>query len=330
MEQIDLRFYNEKRIVVTGGTGSIGSEIVKLLDGMWEDIIIHVISRDEAKQQQLRAQVSENVTFEIGDIRRQKTIELALANADVVIHTAAMKHVDLCDKNAWQAVLTNLVGFQHIKEAAILHGVQKVVILSSDKAANPVGVMGATKFIQEHMAIGSEEQNDGAEFVVARLGNVIGSSGSVAWKFKKQVEAGEVLTLTNPSMIRYFITPKQAAEFVLWVGANGEDQTTYVRQMPCCSMETFTRAFSDRFMVVGARPGEKIREDLLSEFDKRHCHIEYIKSLSAHVATVSLGTSRLDDDTDEDYDEYINVHLSGTWLTVDQVRDMLKESGVLL
>src|SRR3954464_15385598 len=201
-----------KTILLTGGTGSFGNAFIRRVTSEFPDAVIRVYSRDELKQSELRARFGDDqLRFLIGDVRDRGRMTRAAQGADIVVHAAAMKQVPACEYNPFEAVRTNVMGAQHVVDAAIDAGVEKVVNLSTDKAVNPVNLYGATKLCAEKIVVqGNAYAADSiARFSSVRYGNVVGSRGSVVPLFLRQAEAGE-LTITDERMTRFWITLPQA------------------------------------------------------------------------------------------------------------------------
>ncbi len=269
-----MEFYGGRRVLVTGGTGSIGARLVERL--LENGAQVWVLSRDENLQHLLWHRMLEKfnaigempkMRLRIGDVRNRQTVGEAARGIEIVFHTAAMKHVNFCENNPWEAVQTNILGAQNVREACLDVGVGVVVVVSTDKAADPAGVMGETKHLQERLFLASEMLATRA--VVTRFGNVLGSAGSIVWKFKEQIAKGGYLTVTDPEMLRFVMTPQQATELVLWAGARAPHKTIVTRQMVSASLETLIKALADgrdyQFIASGPRPGEKREEVLFSE-----------------------------------------------------------------
>ena len=203
----------DKRVLITGGTGSLGQHLVKrLLDiGTCKDIV--VFSRDEAKQHDMRQKFS-GIKYIIGDVRNPESITNAVHKADIVFHTAALKQVGACETNPWEAVLTNVWGVHNIIEAAKSGKTQTVIGVSSDKGCQPINIYGATKFLQERMLV-QENNETHCRFISVLYGNVMGSRGSVIPLFEQQITAGGPVTITSPHMTRFLISLNLAVDTLL-------------------------------------------------------------------------------------------------------------------
>ena len=282
-----------KRVLVTGGTGSMGKTLVhRLLGGeigLPKKIV--VLSRDEAKQHSMRmAYLHKHITtdevifrnfmsvleFRIGDVRDPASVAGALKDADVVINAAALKQVPTCEYFPEQAVLTNCVGARNLVQAIEQHGfpVQTVVGVSTDKACKPVNVMGMTKAIQERIFIAGNVLNPGTRFICVRYGNVLASRGSVIPLFHDQIRNGGPLTITDPRMTRFLLSLDDAVDTVFEALRNAKAGEIYVPRAPSATVANIAKALiGERRIetrVTGIRPGEKLHEILVSEEEANH------------------------------------------------------------
>jgi len=264
---------NGKSVLITGGTGSFGKKFIhKALTLDVRKII--VFSRDELKQYEMKQEFKdERLRFFIGDVRDKDRLYRAFDGVDIVIHAAAMKHVDACEYNPFEAVKTNIHGAQNIIEAAIDCGVEKVVALSTDKACSPVNLYGATKlasdklFVAANAYVGDKKTN----FSVVRYGNVVGSRGSVVPFFKKMKETG-TLPVTDERMTRFWITLEQGVQFVLDNLERMHGGEIFVPKIPSMKVVDLAKAIGPdcEIEIVGIRPGEKLHEAMIMEDDARH------------------------------------------------------------
>jgi FlaA1/EpsC-like NDP-sugar epimerase len=209
--------FEDKKILVTGGTGSIGSVIVrKLLE--YEPKVVRILSRDEFKQYQLMNEFSNDprLRFLIGDIREKDRLDMAMEEIDIVFHAAAMKHVLFCENDPFEAVKTNVLGTQNVINSALANKVEKVIGISTDKAADPISVMGCTKLLAEKMMLASYRYKGTKQtkFCFVRFGNVLSTRGSILPLFYKQIQRGGPVTITDNRMYRFFISINQAVELV--------------------------------------------------------------------------------------------------------------------
>jgi UDP-glucose 4-epimerase len=281
-----------QRVLVTGGTGSLGQALVhRLLRGeMGTPSRVMVFSRDEAKQHEMRLawhalstatdeviyrRAKDQLQFIIGDIRDYRTVAAALMEADVVFHAAALKQVPTCEYFPYEAVLTNIVGAQNIVRAVREQRprTRLVVGVSTDKACKPINVMGMTKAIQERVLIEGNLNNDRTRFVCVRYGNVIASRGSVVPLFQEQIRRGGPVTVTLPEMTRFLLTLDQAVDTVLAAVRAGLVGETIVPKAPAARVVDVAQALINGreipIVYTGIRPGEKIHEVMVSE---EECH----------------------------------------------------------
>ncbi len=268
-----------QNILITGGTGSLGSALARHLlsneSGKPDNVII--LSRDEAKQHWMREGFTDEprLVFRIGDVRRYDDVAAAVRTANVVINAAALKQVPSCEYNPTQAILTNCIGPANIVQAVNQHGsqVHTVIGISTDKACEPVNAMGATKFLQERIFTAANLDTIGRRFLCVRYGNVMGSRGSVIPLFQKQVAGGGPVTVTNPEMTRFLMTLGHAVDTIVEALRNGTAGEVIVPIAPSASMfdiaAALTRGTKAEIAITATRPGEKIHETLISEAEVR-------------------------------------------------------------
>jgi len=262
-----------KTILVTGGTGSFGKKFIgKALTLGVKKII--VFSRDELKQYEMKQDFQdERIRFFIGDVRDKDRLYRAFDGVDIVIHAAAMKHVDACEYNPFEAVKTNIHGAQNIIEAAIDRGVEKVIALSTDKACSPVNLYGATKLASDKLFVAANAYvgEKKTKFAVVRYGNVVGSRGSVVPFFKKIKDTGK-LPITDERMTRFWITLDQGVQFVIDNLERMYGGEIFVPKIPSMKVTDLAKAIAPEceMEVIGIRPGEKLHEAMIMEDDARH------------------------------------------------------------
>ncbi|GAA1788523.1 SDR family NAD(P)-dependent oxidoreductase [Nostocoides veronense] len=263
----------DKRILITGGTGSFGRTMVKHL--LEADVTqIHILSRDEAKQDEMRQSLGDpRVKFFIGDVRDRRSVDASMADTDFVFHAAALKQVPSCEFFPDQAVKTNVVGSQNVIESAHAHGVQAVVCLSTDKAVYPVNAMGMSKALMEKtaQAFARNNPNSPTTVSVTRYGNVMYSRGSVIPLFVRQIQEGKPLTVTEPRMTRFLMSLEESVDLVKHAFFHAEPGDLFVKKAPACTVDTLARAVASLMGVdepdirkIGMRHGEKMYETLLS------------------------------------------------------------------
>lgn len=271
--------FTNKVILVTGGTGSIGSEIVRKLL-VYNPKAVRIYSRDESKQFELQQQLKHytNVRYLIGDIRDKERLNYAMDGVDYIFHAAALKHVPACEYNPMEAVKTNVMGVQNLIEAALEHNVQKVVAISTDKVVNPTNTMGATKLLSEKLitAAGLYKGSRRTIFSCVRFGNVMGSRGSVIPLFRDQISKELPITITHRDMTRFMMSIPQAAQLVLDAASYSQGGEVFVLKMPIlkitdlaqCLIESYEQAsgrkYSREVVETGIRPGEKLYEELMT------------------------------------------------------------------
>jgi UDP-N-acetylglucosamine 4,6-dehydratase/5-epimerase len=265
----------DKNILITGGTGSFGAACIRTLLEHHQPRVIRIYSRDELKQSELQARYAgeSRLRYFIGDIRDRDRLIRATRGVDLIIHGAALKQVPAAEYNPFEAVQTNVIGAENIVAAAIENEVSRTMLLSTDKAVNPVNLYGATKLCAEKIITqGNAYAADSvARFATVRYGNVVGSRGSVVPIFLRQAEAGE-LTITDERMTRFWITLPQAVDFVLSRVPVTEGGEVFVPKIPSMRVVDIAEAIAPgaRRRVTGIRPGEKLHEVLLTEDEARH------------------------------------------------------------
>lgn len=266
-----------KTILVTGGTGSFGKKFIsRMLKTDVKKII--VFSRDEFKQYEMAQEfIDPRMRFFIGDVRDKDRLYRAFDGVDYVIHAAALKHVGACEYNPFEAVKTNINGAQNIVEAAIDRGVKRVIALSTDKAASPVNLYGATKLVSDKLFVAANAYvgEKDTKFSVVRYGNVVGSRGSVIPFFQKLKETG-VIPVTDERMTRFWITLDQGVQFVLDALDRMQGGEIFVPKIPSMKVTDLAKAIAPECEIeyVGIRPGEKLHETMITEDDARHS-LEY-------------------------------------------------------
>ena len=260
-------------VTITGGTGSFGKTMVRhlLAEGVES---IHVLSRDEAKQDEMRQSLGDpRVKYFIGDVRDRHSVDASMADTDFVFHAAALKQVPSCEFFPDQAVKTNVVGSQNVIESAHAHGVRSVVCLSTDKAVYPVNAMGMSKALMEKtaQAFARNNPNSPTTVSVTRYGNVMYSRGSVIPLFVRQIQEGKPLTVTEPRMTRFLMSLEESVDLVKHAFFHAEPGDLFVKKAPACTVDTLARAVASLMGVdepdirkIGMRHGEKMYETLLS------------------------------------------------------------------
>lgn len=264
---------SNKRILVTGGTGSFGRMFIKrILDFNPKEII--VFSRDEDKQGAMRMEFKDKrLRFVLGDIRDYRSIREAIRGVDYVIHAAALKWITEVEYNVWEGIKTNVIGAQNLIEAARDENIAKVVALSTDKAVEPINAYGMAKALQERLMTTANLYENGSRtvFISTRYGNVLGSRGSVVPLFNSLLAREKPLTITDPQMTRFMMTLEESVELVLTALHEGVGGEVFVRKMPGHTIADLADVMLEKYKspkkmikYIGIRPGEKIHESLLS------------------------------------------------------------------
>jgi UDP-N-acetylglucosamine 4,6-dehydratase/5-epimerase len=241
------------KVLITGATGTLGQELIKRFYDTWE---IVAYSRDELKQAKLEAKYPK-IKFMIGDVRDYSTLYKAMDGVDVVIHAAAMKRVEVCERDPFEAVKTNVFGTENVARAAWNKGIKQAITIGSDKGVEPVNAYGMTKALQEKIFISYG-------YNCARYGNVFGSRGSVIPLFKEQAAKGMPLRVTDPSMTRFILTIDEAVELILKALSGPMQGDVYVKKSPAARLGDIAAAFSDNVQVIGKMTGEKLHEYLIA------------------------------------------------------------------
>ena len=263
--------FDNKVLLITGGTGSFGNAVLRrFLDADLREI--RILSRDEKKQDDMRKKYnSPKLKFYIGDVRDPQSVLNAVRGVDYIYHAAALKQVPSCEFHPMEAVKTNVIGTENVLEAAILCGVKRVVVLSTDKAVYPINAMGISKAMMEKVAVAKSRSSSQTVINVTRYGNVMASRGSVIPLFIEQIRAGKPITITDPHMTRFMMTLDDAVDLVLYAFEHGQPGEIFVQKAPAATIEVLAKALTTlvgkpehEVRVIGTRHGEKLYEALLS------------------------------------------------------------------
>ena len=272
---IDL---NARSVLITGGTGSFGRQLVKTIISKFKPKRLIVYSRDELKQYEMANDPllvgKPSLRFFIGDIRDRDRLEMAMRDIDFVVHAAALKQVPTAEYNPFECIHTNVLGAENVVHAALRCGVERVIALSTDKAASPINLYGASKLASDKILVAANNLSGTlpTRFSVVRYGNVFGSRGSVIPYFRKLVEQGvTALPITDPKMTRFWITLQQGVDFVLSSIAQMNGGEIFVPKIPSMKITALASALAPdlKHEVVGIRPGEKLHESMITEDDAR-------------------------------------------------------------
>jgi UDP-N-acetylglucosamine 4,6-dehydratase len=278
-----MNILKNKKILITGGTGSIGKALVqKALSSGSKSI--KVFSNDENGLYEMELEYdNKNIEFVIGDIRNENTINSLVKGIDIIFHAAALKHVDRCEVHPYETVSVNIIGTHNIIQASLKENVKKVVSISTDKAVNPIGVMGGTKLLAEKLISSEAHKDNKTVFCSVRFGNVLHTRGSILPKIEKQIKKGGPITLTDTRMKRFFMTKEDAVNLILSATEIAKGGETFVLKMPVIRLvdlfEMMKQLLATRYgfnpskiktKILGARPGEKLLEDLMNDFEMEH------------------------------------------------------------
>lgn len=264
--------FTGKTLMITGGTGSFGNQMLKHFIANTDIKEVRIYSRDEEKQDAMRSRIKdERIKYFIGDVRNASSINDAMRGVDFVFHAAALKQVPSCEFFPMEAVKTNIIGANNVIEAAISNNVKNMIVLSTDKAVAPVNTMGMTKAIMEKLII-SKSRNlepESTTLCATRYGNVMASRGSVIPIFVNQAKNNQPLTITDPKMTRFLMSLEESVKLVLFAFEHGKPGDTFIQKSPACTIETLAQAVVKLFKskssinVIGPRHGEKAFETLV-------------------------------------------------------------------
>ncbi|SEM32696.1 UDP-N-acetylglucosamine 4,6-dehydratase [Paenisporosarcina quisquiliarum] len=315
---------SNKTILVTGGTGSFGKKFIKkALEQNIKKVI--VFSRDELKQYEMKQEFTDSrIRFFIGDVRDKDRLYRAFNGVDIVIHAAAMKHVEACEYNPFEAIKTNINGAQNIIEAAIDCGVEKVIALSTDKAAAPVNLYGATKLASDKLFIAANSYagEKATRFAVVRYGNVVGSRGSVIPFFKKVKETG-VIPVTDERMTRFWITLEKGVQFVMDSLERMQGGELFVPKIPSMNIMDLAKVIAPEceIEIVGIRPGEKLHEVMITQDDARHT-FEY-KDFYVITPEFSWWKATFEEGKQVEEGFIYSSDTNEDWMKIDNLKKML-------
>lgn len=327
---MSIDFLKNKTILVTGGTGSFGKSFIKFLLKNSGVRKIIVFSRDELKQFHMQQEINdERIRFFLGDVRDLQRLQRAFNGVDIVVHAAALKQVPMLEYNPFEAVKTNINGSQNVINAAIDTGVEKVLLVSTDKAAQPVNLYGATKLCAEKLFISGNSYTKGiTRFSCVRYGNVLGSRGSIVEALLNNTL--EKVRITDLEMTRFWITLRQAFNLVLFALDNMEGGEIFIPKIPSMKLVDLFDALAPDIEreIIGIRPGEKLHEVLLTEQESRH---------SLELENYYVVLPEFDIVSPDKYQKYLNKAYkkvkcdfrftsdSNTdWLTVDSLKELIK------
>jgi len=270
--------FKGKKILITGGTGSLGQALTKRL--LQKDVdTIRIFSRNESSQIQMESKFNDNrLRFLLGDIRDKERLIIAMEDIDIVFHAAALKHVPKIEYNPFEAIKTNVMGSQNVIDACLANNVGKAICVGTDKAVSPLNTYGATKLLMEKLFVTANNYLDPKKhptvFIALRYGNVVGSSGSVIPKFVEMLKNKEKITITDLNMSRFSITMNEALDFILKSTEIGKGSEIFIPKLKSYSIKDVKEAMYELLgnygeEIIGIRPGEKLHESLINNEEMR-------------------------------------------------------------
>ena len=295
--------FNNKTILITGGTGSFGNAFTKTVLKKYNPKKIIIFSRDEMKQWSMALEYSKihkKIKFIIGDVRDKDSIIKASHNVDFIVHAAATKIVPTAETNPFECIKTNINGAMNVIEASLYNKVKKVVALSTDKASNPINLYGATKLASDKLFVSANALNESGntKFSIVRYGNVMGSRGSVIPFFYKEYNAKNRIPITNKNMTRFMISLEQAVDLVFKAFVKAKGGEIFVKKIPSMNIIDIAKAISSKAKIdiIGVRPGEKIHEQMIGAEDSPFTfeYKDYYKILPS-IYDLSKDKKRIED-----------------------------------
>ena len=331
--------FNDKSILITGGTGSFGKQYVRTILQRYHPKRVIVYSRDELKQFEMAQEFShESMRFFLGDVRDRDRLTQAMSGVDYVIHAAALKQVPAAEYNPMECVKTNIHGAENVIHAALASNVEKVIALSTDKAASPINLYGATKLVSDKLFVAANNLagRHRTRFAAVRYGNVVGSRGSVAPFFKKQIESGcRYLPITDSRMTRFWITLQQGVDFVLKNFERMHGGEIFVPKIPSVKVVDLATAMAPDLphKIIGIRPGEKLHE-VMCPADDSHLTLRFhdhfvIKPTIQFAGVANFAVNELGE-TGEPVEQGFEYHSgrNDRFLTIDEIVTMNHLAGV--
>ena len=271
--------FEGKKILITGGTGSLGQALTQRFLGMGVETI-RIFSRNEHKQIEMESKFQdERLRFFIGDVRDYQRLEMTLEDIDIVFHAAALKHVPKIEYNPFEAIKTNVMGTQNVIDACLKNDVEKAVCIGTDKAVSPLNTYGSTKLLMEKLFVAANnylnQEKHKTVFLAVRYGNVLGSSGSVIPKFIEQIKANKPITITDTKMTRFSITMNEALDLILNAVAFAKGSEIFVPKLRAYNIVDVKNALTELLTdtgekIIGIRTGEKLHETLINEYEIKY------------------------------------------------------------
>ncbi len=341
--------FNDKIILITGGSGTVGSALVEYILANYSPKVIRIYSRDETKQYNLKNKLKhfeKNLRFFIGDIRDKERLNRAMQNVDIVFNLAALKHVVACEYNPFEAIKTNVLGLQNLIEICIDNNIEKVVFTSSDKAATPCNTMGVTKLLGEKLITSANFYKGDKQtlFYSVRLGNVLGSRGSLIPLIKEQIENNLPITLTDGGMTRYIIGISNAIKFIIDTIKIGQGGEVFVPKMNAIKIidliEVLANIFAKQFnkkvekiqiKEIGMFAGEKLYEELFSIEEAERTY--ELKNMYIIFPQLTEVFKLIDPNLYPNIKKYNNLKQfnskEGPFLSKEEIQNFLKKSNLL-
>ena len=326
--------FNDKSILVTGGTGSFGKKFIQTVLDKYEPNRLIVFSRDELKQFEMQQKFPDNdstpIRYFIGDIRDYSRLKMAMKNVDIVVHAAALKQVPAAEYNPFEAVKTNIIGSQNVIDACLSQNVEKTIALSTDKAAAPSNLYGATKLTSDKLFIAANNYSGdtNCKFSVVRYGNVMGSRGSVIPYFYSLRNSGK-MPITDPKMTRFMITLDQGIDLVFDAFADMLGGEIYIKKIPSMNIIDIAKAIDPnaKHEVIGIRPGEKLHEQMIGEDDAAYTYEydDYYKILPA-INDWHLDKQRINGGRKVNEGFSYSSENNEDWMNIDSLAEWVREN----
>ncbi len=333
-------YWKGKNVLITGGTGSLGQVLVrKLLK--YEPNVIRILNRDETKQFYMKQEfrMFNNLRYFVGDVRDLPRLIKAIEDVDVVFHTAALKHVESCEYNPFEAVKTNVIGTQNVIDAALKECVKKVISTSTDKATNPCNTMGTTKLLGERLIAAANYHKGKRDtvFSAVRFGNVLGTRGSVVPLFISQIQKGGPVTITDPAMTRFMMSIDQAADLVFEAAEKAIGGEVFVMKMPIIRLvdmvEVLIEEFAPRFgykpqdievKIIGKKPGEKMYEELITKEEAQRT----IETDRMFIIKPQIGKYFQGEGSEKEF-AGMDYTYNEDWVSKEEIKEIFKQAKIL-
>ena len=330
--------FENKKILITGGTGSLGTALTKRLLNLNVGTV-RIYSRNESKQISMESEIRDDrIRYLIGDVRDLPRLEKALEGIDIVFHAAALKHVPVIEYNPFEAIKTNVLGTQNLIDACLKENIETVVGIGTDKAVSPLNTYGATKLLMEKLLTTAQNYLDidkyKTKFLAVRYGNVLGSSGSVLPKFVSQIKKKQKITITDPNMTRFSLTMDEALDFILKSTSIGKGTEVFVPKLKAYSINGLKESLFELLentgeKIISLRPGEKMHETLLNSDELR-----YVWELDDKY--VLFNSAKQEDEIENSYPKIKKLEISNAYssntvekLTKDELNKIILKSKLL-